>query len=452
MKYTKIKNSLGAVLLSAVMCCGSAAVTAVVSPVTAYAAETASAKKLAAPKGFSYQVNADTVRLSWNAVEGADAYKVLQYDSAKGTYVAVKTVKATSCEIDGLKNSTTYKFKVRTLVEKDGKYVSQKTSGVIKCKTAAKNKKDGWYKKGDSRVYYQDGFMMKSCTAKVNGKLYLFGKNGQQLKNGIYDIGGCKYSVDKNGVVAASKWISTKNKDKQYYAGKDGKLTCYEVTDEYLYIDGKIANTDDIIPERTAFTVIKVNNTYYQFITYHDYIHPNDEEYYAKGIEIYDVLSHRKIGECYGSFDVADNGKIKSGAVYNLQTKKLMTFKSGSAAITDVAAPIVIYKAECADGAGDTVNARVNIFNLSGKDISSIVYKSYAKDEDGNILTCQEQGDTEQNLNMPTAVKAGDKNETFWRSFMTNDDAEILDIVEVKITYADGTTEILTGDRIVIAR
>jgi len=442
----RIKNAVGAAALSAMMSFTVVGGTMYALPVTAAAAEAATTK-LAAPKGFSYQANTNEVRLTWKAVEGASAYKVLMYDAKTGKYKAVKTVKTTSCSVDGLKKSTTYRFKVTTLVEKDGKYVSQKSSGAVKCKTAAKDK-NGWYKKGDSKIYYDNGFMVKSSTAKINGKLYLFGKTGALLKSGIYTIGGEKYSVDKNGIVACSKWVSTSNKDKQYHADKNGKLTCYEVTDEYLYIDGKIALTDDILPERTAFTIIKVNKTYYQFITYHDYIHPGDEDYSAKGMDVYDVLSHKKIGMVYGDYAVTSNGKLKSGTLYNLDNDQLMTFKSGIASVKAVSSPVVVYKAECADGVGDSKNARINIINTSGKDISSIIYKAYVQDKSGKTLSCTEEGDTEQNLNMPTPVKAGDKNETFWRGFMTNANGEKLVIEEVTITYSDGTKQTVSADEI----
>lgn len=453
MKINSIKRTLGAAALSAVMSLSVVGAGVYALPATAYAAESTTATaaaKLAAPKGFSYQANTNEVRLSWKAVEGASAYKVTMYDEASGKYKNVKTVKTTSCSIKELEKNTTYKFKVTTLVQNGKKYVSQKTSGAIKCKTASKDK-NGWYKKGENRVYYDNGFQVKSSTKKINGKLYLFGKTGSQLKNGIYTVGDSKYSVDKNGIVACNKWIGTSNKDKQYYAGKDGKLTCYEVTDEYLYIDGEIALTDDFIPERTAYTVIRINKTYYQFITYHDYIHPHDEDYSAKGMDVYDVLTRKKIGDVYGECKLSSNGKLTGGTLYNCDTNELMTMKAGQAGITAVTAPIVVYKAKCEDGAGDTLNARVNIVNTSGKKISNIVYKVYALDKSGNVLSCTAEGDTEQNLNMPTAVAAGETNETFWRGFMTNANGASLKFEQVTITYADGTSQTVPASKIAFA-
>ena len=451
MKTHHIKRTLGAAALSAVMSFSVIGGSVFTLPVTAAAAETsastAKAEKLAAPKGFSYQANTNEVRLSWKAVKGAAAYKVSIYDAESGKFKTYKTTKTTNCSIKDLKKNTTYKFKVTTMIQNGKKYVAQKTSGAIKCKTASKDK-NGWYKKGDSKIYYENGFQVKSSAKKIDGKLYLFGKTGAQLKNGIYTVGDNMYSVDKNGIVACNKWISTNNKDKQYYAGKDGKLTCYEVTDEYLYINGKIALTDDIIPKRTAYTIIRINKTYYQFITYHDYVHPNNEDYAAKGLDVYDVLTCKKIGYIYGEYSSASNGKLTGGTLLNHDTNELMTMKAGQASITAVSSPIVVYKAECADGVGDTVNARINIINTSGKKINNIIYKTYVKDKTGKVLSCTAEGDTEQNLNMPTAVPAGETNETFWRKFMTNANADSLEIDQVTITYSDGTTQTLSASNI----
>lgn len=90
---------------------------------------------LAAPTGIKSTKTKNTVTLTWNAISGADAYRVYIYDSSKGKYVKYKDVSGTKCTISGLASGTTYKFKVAALEEVKGKYKAGKSSKPVSVKT-----------------------------------------------------------------------------------------------------------------------------------------------------------------------------------------------------------------------------------------------------------------------------------------------------------------------------
>lgn len=129
----KLKNKLVSAVLSAVLLTGSVGATTVLTNVTAAAATTV--KKLPAPTGIKATKTTDSITLTWNAVKGADAYRVYKYNSKTKKYVKYKDVTKTTCKITGLSASKTYKFKVKALV-----YTEQTSSDVISVKTKAEEK------------------------------------------------------------------------------------------------------------------------------------------------------------------------------------------------------------------------------------------------------------------------------------------------------------------------
>lgn len=117
----------------------------------------------------------------------------------------------------------------------------------VSVSAATRAEKNGWYTKDGKKYYFENGEMVVGRTKKINGKLYLFGKTGELLTDGIYTVGGKKYSVDKKGRVDVNKWVKTlyKNSANIYcYAGSDGAITEYKVIKKNkkcteLLIDGK---------------------------------------------------------------------------------------------------------------------------------------------------------------------------------------------------------------------
>lgn len=94
-----------------------------------------SSSKLAAPTGFKVSKSQTKITLSWEAVKGADAYKVYMYNEKTGKYESYKNVSSAKCTVSGLKKGTKYKFKVAALVKKDGKYVVQTPSKAVSATT-----------------------------------------------------------------------------------------------------------------------------------------------------------------------------------------------------------------------------------------------------------------------------------------------------------------------------
>lgn len=94
-----------------------------------------STKTLAAPAGIKASKTSTKITLSWDAVSGADAYRVYMYDPSTGEYEEYKDVSGTKCTVSGLKSGTAYKFKVAALKKSNGKYKAGKRSKEISVKT-----------------------------------------------------------------------------------------------------------------------------------------------------------------------------------------------------------------------------------------------------------------------------------------------------------------------------
>lgn len=134
MKTTK--KRIAAALLAAAMAAAALPVTAAAESLseTAVSAEYG-AKKLPAPKNITASRTADAITLKWDAVEGADRYRVYMLNENTGKYEKYKNVSKTSCKVTGLSAKTKYKFKIAALVEKNGKYSVQTKTPAINVTT-----------------------------------------------------------------------------------------------------------------------------------------------------------------------------------------------------------------------------------------------------------------------------------------------------------------------------
>lgn len=79
-------------------------------------------EKLPAPKNIRAAKESSRIILKWDAVEGADGYRVYMYNEAAIKYEPYKSVKSTKCTVDGLSSGGTYKFKIAALERSGGKY------------------------------------------------------------------------------------------------------------------------------------------------------------------------------------------------------------------------------------------------------------------------------------------------------------------------------------------
>lgn len=93
-------------------------------------------KKVSAPKNFKAKKTSSSVTLSWDAVDGADMYRVYKYNDKTKKYEKYKDVTAAKCTVSGLKAGTKYKFKVTAYSKnKDGKYVKGESSKAVSVTT-----------------------------------------------------------------------------------------------------------------------------------------------------------------------------------------------------------------------------------------------------------------------------------------------------------------------------
>ncbi|MBP5604299.1 MAG: fibronectin type III domain-containing protein, partial [Ruminiclostridium sp.] len=89
---------LGA-LLAACMFTAAVPVTAGAANVTTSAAVSA---KLSAPTNVKAKISGTTAKLTWNKVNGADAYRVYKYNPDTKKYETYKNVSGTTCNVKGL--------------------------------------------------------------------------------------------------------------------------------------------------------------------------------------------------------------------------------------------------------------------------------------------------------------------------------------------------------------
>lgn len=81
-----------------------------------------SGEKLPAPTNIRASISTNQIVLKWDAVNGADGYRVYMYIEATGRYEAYKSVKSTKCTVTGLNSGAVYKFKITALERSGGQY------------------------------------------------------------------------------------------------------------------------------------------------------------------------------------------------------------------------------------------------------------------------------------------------------------------------------------------
>lgn len=81
-------------------------------------------------------LTANSITLVWSKTTGATGYRVYQYSSSKGEYVLKKSLTGTSYKVTGLKEGTSYKFKIRPYTkENDGTVIWGDYSSTLSVKT-----------------------------------------------------------------------------------------------------------------------------------------------------------------------------------------------------------------------------------------------------------------------------------------------------------------------------
>ncbi|MGN0609150.1 MAG: fibronectin type III domain-containing protein [Oscillospiraceae bacterium] len=93
------------------------------------------ASKLSAPSGIKAAAGTDRITLTWNKVNGADAYRVYMYDSYSKKFKKIKTTAETKATVTGLKNNKTYYFMLSAVKKSGNSYVSGEYSKQFKVTT-----------------------------------------------------------------------------------------------------------------------------------------------------------------------------------------------------------------------------------------------------------------------------------------------------------------------------
>lgn len=94
-------------------------------------------KKLTAPKVSIKSTDKSSIKLSWNAIDGADKYQIYYSTKKNGTYKKYTTTAKTTATVKDLKASTTYYFKVRAIAVINGETVKSGYSKKKSTKTEA---------------------------------------------------------------------------------------------------------------------------------------------------------------------------------------------------------------------------------------------------------------------------------------------------------------------------
>lgn len=98
-------------------------------------------EKLPAPDNFkASEVTESYIRLSWDAVTGADGYALYMYDNQNKEYSKFKTTTKDNYKVKNLSANTKYKFKIATLIKVNEKYKLQNESKVLTVKTEEEKK------------------------------------------------------------------------------------------------------------------------------------------------------------------------------------------------------------------------------------------------------------------------------------------------------------------------
>ena len=119
MRMKKPVKVLSSLLLAAFFTAVPMAVPEISLPEISITAEAAS--KLSAPANVKAEATANSVTLKWDAVKGADGYKVYIYDEKEEKFVKYKNTSSTSCKVTGLTKNKKYYFKVATLTQSGSK-------------------------------------------------------------------------------------------------------------------------------------------------------------------------------------------------------------------------------------------------------------------------------------------------------------------------------------------
>lgn len=381
--------------------------------ITSYAAS----EKLDAPQNFSYESNNTSIKLKWDTVKNADAYRVYMFDSKAMEYKEYNNYTSTNCTIKDLDQNTIYRFKVAALIKTKGKYVVQTKSPVLKAKTTnvsfpnpPSNNYTGVVEDGNSKYYF---------------------KNGE---------GQCNY------------WVTLKN-GSYYYAASNGKLTKYSFKSEKSPTSNKVSNYIYVNDKRVGEKGLKHGDDSFFYYAFGDKYYNCYANSYTNGIEIetipptlpiqacYDITSGKYLGEFYGNPVLDSSGCVIKGSLFNSKDGYLYDFSGKNKAPKKTKAPAIVIadqitKLNYVGG----VDYSVIYCNNSSKKIKYLTLTVVVANKVNDVVSDSITGNMVFSLQDTGPVNAHDHQYTGWDAFMYNTTADTVYIYSVTVEYMDGTT------------
>lgn len=426
-----------------------------------YAAE----KLLEAPGSIKATVNAVKVKLSWAKVWNAKAYRVLMYDNESGKYKTYKNVSGLKCIVSDLEMGKEYRFRIAALKQNGSKYVLQTPSDVIKVTTktlklpkAPSADFTGLASSKGNTYGFENGKSVIGRTVEAKGKLYLIGEDGILLKGGVHTIDDRKYYSDENGVVTCSNWMFLKN-NVYYYADKTGKITEYSLdaggrTAAYLRINGEYAKPDDLPyrenKSRTAY--YRVGNDYYRMYMLASGVYSaSGENLMFQNVPVYDILTGKLLANFRGYPVMDETGFISGGKVFNTADGTVWTFGGKNTKPTAVkGSDIIVLRKNVYRNHSGALDLTLEVCNNTGKTIKNIVYTVYAVDSAGNKV--RDDSRIEFNFYLQDSAQMGRRevSEKEWWSVVKTDKAADIVIRGAEIEFTDGTSKIISTDKMSI--
>ena len=201
-----------------------------------------------APTGLTASPTETSVTLKWDAVDGADAYRVYQYDREQKKFLKIKTIKGTAAVVKDLITGEKYYFKVAALSKDGKKYNVLGTSEKIgvKAEKPAPAQNGLVYKKG--RTYYYKNGQPVTGLQFIDGYYYYFNPDEYDaaMREWVQIDDDYYYFTDSGRAATGSRTID----DKKYSFEKDGRCINYEqVTRKAVKKKGDTTSSDVKPPE-----------------------------------------------------------------------------------------------------------------------------------------------------------------------------------------------------------
>lgn len=245
------RNKSLAMLLSIIMAGGTGAIVAENSSYMVYAEAS-----LPAPTNIEAVINDKTVTFNWDSVDGADAYRVYQYDEASQGYKALKTVTGESATISGLENGSACRFKIATLTRYKSRYTLNSISDPVKATPSKGNKKEVQRKQAEVKSEEQQEKPKPEVKKTPAPKIENMGKSFTWHDIGLSELGKESFKIFegyRSSIVVKGykiKVLSSKADVGEYKATYEVSwqgTPMYTLTEEYkaVYINEGTDEEDD---------------------------------------------------------------------------------------------------------------------------------------------------------------------------------------------------------------